>query len=202
MEKKLNVLIGVNALLVIAVIVLFVLYLNTGKTTSGDDETVAYSGEGLRVAYVNTDSVLSQYELVRIMEAKLEGEGEAMKKELQRREQNLRQHYAEYQQRVKNDNISIDEAKQTEEALMRQQEELMLLQEEYSTQYANKTMGMNQELVDTVRTFLDRYNKKKNFDYILAKSSANNNILFARDTFDITSELVDKMNKEYKKNRK
>ncbi len=202
MEKKLNALIGVNVLLVIAVIVLFVLYLNSGKSTSVNEETVSVSGKGLRIAYVNTDSVLSQYELVRIMEAKLEGEGEAMKKELERRERNLRQRYANYQQRVKNDNISINEAKQTEEALMRQQEDLMQLQQEYAAQYADKTMGMNQELVDTVRTFLDRYNKNKNFDYILAKSSAKNNILFARDTFDITSEVVKKMNEEYKKNRK
>ena len=203
MEKKVNTLIGINVLLVIAVIVLFVLQFSNGKGTiqTEDAEKDLSTGQNLKVAYVNTDSVLSKYKLVEVMEAKLQGEGEAMQKELQRRQQQLAQKYQQYQQRVKNNSISVEEAKRVEQELKREEENLYKLQQEYSQQYANQTRGMNKELVDTLRNFLDRYNRSSRFDYILAKSTTNNNILYSNDSLNITSKIIDKMNKEYEKNK-
>ncbi|MFO8054578.1 MAG: OmpH family outer membrane protein [Bacteroidales bacterium] len=199
METKGKIQTTVSLVLALAIIVLYVLHFRAEQEESpaGDPERK----QGLRIGYVNTDSVLSQYEMVRVMESKLEGEGEAMRNELQRRDQSLRQKIQEYQQNVQRDAISMEEAKRTEEALMKEQEELYKLQEEYASQYADQTMGMNQELVDTVKRFLHRYNRDSRFDYILAKSEAKNNILFARDTFDITADIIGRMNEEYRKQK-
>ncbi|MGM0613569.1 MAG: OmpH family outer membrane protein [Bacteroidota bacterium] len=202
MEKKVNTLIGINVLLIIAVIVLFVLQFsnNQGTTQTSDTEKNVSPGQNLKVAYVNTDSVLSKYKLVEVMEAKLQGEGEAMQKELQRRQQQLAQKYQQYQQSVKNNSISVEEANRVEEELRKEEEELYQLQQEYSQQYANQTRGMNKELVDTLRTFLNRYNRSSRFDYILAKSTTNNNILYSNDSLNITPKIINKLNEEYEKN--
>lgn len=203
MEKKVNALIGINVVLGIAVIALFVLFFSNNKPNAAAKSSEADSNEdALRIAYVNTDSILKKYELVKIMEAKLQGEGEAMQKELERRQQGLRQKLQQYQQQVKNNSISIEDAKRTEQALMQEEQRLYELQQEYANQYADQTMGMNQELVDTVKTFLNRYNKDQKYDYILAKSVAKNLILFSKDTFNITDQVVEKMNAEYRKKEK
>lgn len=202
MDKKVNALIGINVVLGIAVIALFVMFFSNKPNAEANAKNSDSSSEALSIAYVNTDSILSKYELVKIMEAKLQGEGEAMQKELQRRQQNLRQKLQYYQQQVKNNSISIEDAKRTEQALMQEEQQLYELQQEYANQYADQTMGMNQELVDTVKTFLNRYNKDQKYDYILAKSVAKNFILFSRDTFDITNQVIEKMNAEYRKKEK
>lgn len=202
MDKKVNALIGINVVLGIAVIALFVMFFSNKPNAEANAKNSDSSSEALSIAYVNTDSILSKYELVKIMEAKLQGEGEAMQKELQRRQQNLRQKLQYYQQQVKNNSISIEDAKRTEQALMQEEQQLYELQQEYANQYADQTMGMNQELVDTVKTFLNRYNKDQKYDYILAKSVAKNFILFSKDTFDITNQVIEKMNAEYRKKEK
>lgn len=201
MKFKVNALIISNIILLIAVIVLFILQFsnsdNQRKKSQITEAEQAPNSNGLMIGYINTDSVLSQYKMVENLEAKLKGEGEAMRNELKRRQANLKRKLQEYQRKVKNNNITMEEAKRTEQALMQEEEQLYQLQQEYANQYADKTMGMNQELVDTVRTFLNRYNKNFNFDYILAKSQAKNNILFAKDTFNITAKVIEQMNKEY-----
>lgn len=203
MEKKVNTLIGINVLLVIAVIILFALQFSSDKDTTQtpEKEKDVSSAQELKVAYVNTDSVLSQYKLVEVMEAKLQGEGEAMQKELQRRQKELEKRYQQYQRRVKNNSIGVDEAKRIEQELKKEEQELYKLQQKYSKQYADQTRGMNKKLIDTLRNFLDRYNKSSNFDYILARSTTNNNILYSNDSLEITSQIIDKLNKEYQKNK-
>lgn len=204
MNKKINLLIAFNLLIAAGLIVLYILFFSQqpkAKSPAQSSEMENSSGNEPQIGYVNTDSILNKYELVKIMEAKLEGEGEAMKKELERRQRQLEQKYMNYQKQVKNNTISIDQAKKTEEALKREQQQLYSLQQEYASRFADQQVGMNKELIDTVRSFLHRYNKKKNFDLILAKSATKNNVLFARDSFNITSEVVKKMNKEYRKRK-
>ncbi|MFW6020037.1 MAG: OmpH family outer membrane protein [Bacteroidales bacterium] len=204
MEKKVNTLIGINVLIIIAVIVLFVLQFSGGdqaeKQPTGTEKDLK-TGQNLKVGYVNTDSVLNKYKLVEIMEAKLEGEAEAMQKELQRKQQQLEQKYQQYQQGVKNNSINVEEANRIEQELKKEEEELYQIQQEYSQQYADQTRGMNKKLVDTLRNFLDRYNRSSRFDYILAKSSTNNNILYSNESLDITPKIIKKLNEEYEKKK-
>lgn len=204
MKKQINILIALNIVIAAALIVLYILHFSADasqKTTSEKTAKPAKTSK-TQIAYVNTDSVLKKYEFVSVMEAKLKGKGEAMKKELERRQRKLRQKIKRYREQVKNNTIGVEQAKVRERALKREQEELYSLQKKYSTKFADQQMGMNKELLDTVRTFLNRYNKDKNFDLILARSATNNNILFARDTFNITSDIITKMNKEYKNQEK
>ena len=53
------------------------------------------------------------------------------------------------------------------------------------------------ELQAAVNNFLTSYNKDKKFDMILSKSG--DNILFANKKFDITQDVINGLNKRYKK---
>ncbi len=192
---------GITIIFGVAIVILYILHFTSKqpvKAPSGAD--IRHDASALRVqkiAYVDTDSLLSRYQMVKVMEGHLQQEGESMRRELERRERNLQQRARQYQQRIQNNEIGLEEAKQTEEALVQEQEALIQLQQEYSNRFADQSLILNQELVDTVQSFLGRYNKTKDFDFILARSQANNNILFANDTFDITMEVIEQLNIEY-----
>lgn len=207
MKTKISILIITNIVLLIGVIILFILFFSSrqGQTAKQANQakdssamsTSSFSDSSLAIAYINTDSVLSQYKMVQSLEGQLKGEGENMKAELQRRQRQLQQEFQDYQKRVQNNTISVDEAKQIEQELMEKEQQLYQLQQNYTEQYTNKTMGMNQVLVDTVRSFLSRYTRNNPFDYVLARSVAKNNILFAKESYDITKDVIEKMNQEY-----
>jgi Skp family chaperone for outer membrane proteins len=61
---------------------------------------------------------------------------------------------------------------------------------------SRKEVEMNMVLLDSIRKFLLRYNSSANFDYVLSYNSMGN-ILLAKDTFDITSQVIQGLNLEY-----
>jgi Skp family chaperone for outer membrane proteins len=79
---------------------------------------------------------------------------------------------------------------------MMKQQELYELQEQYTAELAQKEFEMNLILLDSVRNYLTRLNHKYNFDYILSYSTAGN-IMLAKDTFDITTSVLEGLNNEY-----
>ena len=55
---------------------------------------------------------------------------------------------------------------------------------------------MNSTLVDSVRNYLKRLNEIYNYDYILGYNNTGN-IFLAKDTFDITNDVIEGLNREY-----
>jgi outer membrane protein len=103
---------------------------------------------------------------------------------------------AYFQTQVANQSISEESAQQIYEKLMLQQQDLYKLQDQYTTELSKKEYEMNLILLDSVKNYLARLNKIYNYDYILS-SNATGNILMAKDTFDITSQVLEGLNKEY-----
>ena len=57
---------------------------------------------------------------------------------------------------------------------------------------------MNKQLFDKLTAFLEVFSKTKGFDIVLS-TQVGGNVLFAVDGFDVTKEVVDGLNAEYKK---
>ena len=72
----------------------------------------------------------------------------------------------------------------------------MQLQEQYSAELAQKEYNMNLVLLDSVRNYVYRLNKRYNYDYILSYNMVGN-IILAKDTFDITQPVLEGLNLEY-----
>ncbi len=60
---------------------------------------------------------------------------------------------------------------------------------------------MNMKLVDSVTTFLKRFNRQYRFDYILGYKTGGE-ILIANDTLDITRSVMEVLNAEYQQRKK
>ena len=56
-------------------------------------------------------------------------------------------------------------------------------------------------LLDTLNGFLKRFNATYRYDYILGYKTAGE-ILIASDTLDITTVVLDELNKEYRAHKK
>jgi len=57
---------------------------------------------------------------------------------------------------------------------------------------------MNEQLRDSIYKFLQSYNKDKKYQMIIS-NTMNDNIMVADPAYNITNEVVDILNKKYKK---
>ena len=71
------------------------------------------------------------------------------------------------------------------------------MQEELTVKFDQEQQKYNQIMRDSIQSFLRDYNKQKGYNIILSK--AGDNILYADPAMDITTDVVNGLNKRYKK---
>ena len=163
-----------------------------------DDQPAAASSEGLKIAYVEVDSLMTQYTFAKDYSVTLQKKSNNARNTLNQKGNALQAAAANFQQKLNNNGFqSREQAASQQAAIERQQRDLQELQARLENELANETQKFNIALRDSLNHFLDIYNKDKKFDMILAKSG--DNILLANKSLDITQDVINGLNKRYKK---
>lgn len=152
---------------------------------------------GLRVAFVNSDSIKAHYQLVKDLQKNLENKYAQYENDIARKQQLLESKAQDLQKKYESKQISAEEAQQYDQQLQQESKQVYELNQQYSTKIADEEGRLNQVFIDSIYNYLQRYNKIVQFDYILGYSKGGG-ILYARDTLDITKEVLENLNKEYK----
>ncbi|MEI7500278.1 MAG: OmpH family outer membrane protein [Bacteroidota bacterium] len=191
-----NTLLGL--ILLIGLVVLYVLFFISRKSPEPNLPLNAQkaSGKALSVVFVNIDSLNTNYEYVKILRGDLESTGKRLQSEVLSEQSALEKEAADFQRQISNNAIAEDKAKVIYEQLMQKQQLLMQKKERYTQQVAEQEMNMNLRLIDSVTTFLKRFNRQYQFDYIMGFKTGGE-ILVSNDTLDITRSVLDALNKEY-----
>ena len=152
---------------------------------------------GLKVAFVEVDSLMSQYQFCKDYTILLNKKGENAQNTLQQKQRTLQQHAAALQKKYESNGFTTrDELERAQNQLNKEQQDLAELEQRLSNELAMENLKLNEELRDSIQAFLKVYNKAKKFDYILSRQG--DNILFANPKMDITKEVVAGLNKRYK----
>ena len=197
--NKINpLLLALNIAALVGVIILFVLHF-TGSGSKSDTVSGALdkANKGtIKVAFVNNDSILSNYELVKKMRADLEAKGRRLEGEVASKQQAFEKDAAYFQEQVKKKAISDQSAQEIYGQLQQNQQSIYQLRDRYAAELQQSEMDMNVALIDSVMNFLKRYNDKYKFDYILGFTKGGN-ILYANDTLDVTKDVIKELNSAY-----
>lgn len=171
----------------------------TTGTSNGSASPVSTAGVA-RIVYINTDTLMNQYLLaIELNEAFLKKQ-EERRTELNVKAKSLDQEVTEFQRKLQNNGfLSEARAIDARDQLVVKQENLRRLQEELIDKTAREQGELNKQLFDKLTQFLAEYNKEKGFDIVLS-TQLGGNVLFAVDGYDITKEVVARLNEDYKKN--
>jgi len=197
--NKMNpILLTLNLVSLAGIIILFILYFtSTGNKNHTSSGAVAKANKGaISVAFVNNDSILSNYELVKKMRADLEAKGRRLEGEVAAKQKAFEKDAAYFQEQVKKKAISDQSAQEIYGQLQQNQQGIYQLRDRYAAELQQSEMDMNVALIDSVMNFLKRYNDKYKFDYILGFTKGGN-ILFANDTLDVTKDVIKELNIAY-----
>ncbi len=172
---------------------------NSGMTEVAVKPTVTASSTNLgdaKIAYVNTDSINEKYQYIADFTKVLKGKKAALEAQMESMTMKFQKEYQEFQQSAQAGIAPQSELQKQQQNLERQQQEL-----------ANKELQMqnlgveleekNMELNKNVKEFLKRFNEGK-FDYILSYSDLVPTILLTNPKLDITTQVLQGLNDEYK----
>ena len=169
----------------------------TPKMDEQPANTADNSNGGVKIAYVEVDSLMTQYEFCKEFSLILQKKSTNARNTLNSKGQALQNAMNNFQQKLNNNGFtSREQAEGQQAAIQRQQQSLQELQVRLENELAQETQKYNEGLRDSLQHFLDAYNKDKKYDLILTKQG--DNILYAAKRFDITTDVINGLNKHYK----
>ncbi len=168
---------------------------NEGEETS--DEPAAKNSGELKIAYIEIDSLTANYQLCKDYTEIGNIEGQNIQNTLESKQRSLEQHYSSLQKKYESNGFSSQEEFQRAQAsLQKEQQELEELNARLTTSFQEQQVKYNDEMRDSIQSFLKVYNKNKKYDFIMSK--AGDNMLYANPKYDITEEVLKGLNKRYK----
>ena len=168
---------------------------NSQAENKSDSNTKA-APNSMKIAYVEVDSIMSQYKFCKDYSLILQKKGQNIQSTLASKQQALQAAAANFQQKVQQNAYTREQAEAIQAGLQKQSADLQGLNQRLSNEFQVETEKYNAALRDSLRHFLNEYNKDKKYSLILSK--AGDNLLYADKAFDITNDVVAGLNKAYK----
>ena len=195
--NKISIALNVVFALALGVLFYFQFVGKNSNHSSGPKDTLA---GGISISYFNSDSPLTNYEQVKVLEAELEKSGNRIESELKGKANALQQEAYTFQEKIQSGSVTQEQAQAKEAELMQKQQDLYQLKQEYEEKAADETVKKNEELRKEIFAFIDKYNKEHdNYTFVLSYSSLGS-IMVADSTLDITKPILEGLNQAYKKN--
>lgn len=191
----------IEGVLAAAVIALFALHFAGGKKPA-KIEKPAEVGNG-EIVYINIDSINENYELVKILTDSIDADKQKQAVVFQNRQKSLEQKAANFQKNYSSGSLTPQQAQYAQQSL---EEESTRLQNDYAQALESleaRYIAAQQQMNDSLLAAAKRVNASYNASYIFAyQGSGGSQLLYGDPAHDITQEVLDELNKAFKKNRK
>jgi outer membrane protein len=150
-----------------------------------------------KIVYINLDTLQSKYEFIKKLNKDLDSKGRADQARLEAKANELQAEYMKYQQQFQAQTMTEQQAQDAQMDMERKKQALDLLDQKITKDYTDEAKKAQDRYIDNLNEYLRRRSKEHHYAYVLGYVKGAQ-IIFANDSLDITKQVVDGLNKEYK----
>lgn len=158
--------------------------------------TPAAAMEKMTIRYIDEDSIMANYNLAKEINERMLAAQNDLDNAQKQRSAAINQFGSTMEQKYKNNGYL------SEESFKADQDRLLKMQNDAQSYLAGKEREMNNyitqsqtQLMDSLNNYLKDYAKQKGIDIVLRKSAT----LFIDESYDVTAEVIEGLNKRYTK---
>jgi outer membrane protein len=197
-----NLSLTLNVVLLVAVAVLYYLHFSSRKAPAAavrtaDTRAAAGGQKTDQYAYVNVDSLLTNYDYFKATRTQLEDRRKKLETEIAGRTRSLENEVVSAQRKA--NTMTLEQAQLTEQNLRRKGQELERYQNDAARQLAEEEQKKNEELINNISLYLKKHTEDKPYKIVFGYSKGGG-ILYATDSLDITQEVLKGLNQDYQAN--
>ena len=171
------------------------------KTTTSAEKPKTESELNVdKIVFVDSDSLLNQYEYFKVLKTKMEAKGKAADNDLKAKGQAFQRDMQQYQSQA--NGMTGEQRAESEQRLSRKQQELQAYQQNAGAAFQEEQAKMQEDLYNKVADYLKVYAKNKGYKMVLKYQKGMGDILFADASLDVTSEVIKGLNEAYSKEKK
>jgi len=187
----------VNIALSLAIIVLLVLNFSKKGSSTAASNGKTDSTHVLKFAYVDLDSLQEKYLYYQEKTKEFNSKKEAADRDLNAAFQKIDNERVAFIQRGQS--VTQAEAENFQRVYQGKMQNLEEQKKQLENNIATEGMKTMEELKKTMNAFLEEYNKDKKYTFIFSFSTAMDVLFYKDKSYDITNDVVDGLNKAYKK---
>lgn len=172
-----------------------------GKTAENGNVVVAENGTmpSLNIAIVNADTLLANYEFAKVANEKLMKKQEDARLKINSQTRQLQNDMQDFQRKYENNAfLSRERAESEYNRLQKKDLELQKLDRTLTQDLLEEQQKLTIQLKDSLDAVIAFVNKDGKYDMILSTNSVSDNVLFVKEQFDITNEVLEALNQRYK----
>ena len=162
---------------------------------------VAYNGATLKIAYVDIDTLLINYNLWIELNDEMIRKEESVRATLNEKARALQNDYEEFERKLNNNAFATRERAEAEQnRILKKREELEATSERLTNELAVENNKNSVLFRDSINAYINDYNKTHGYNIILSRIG--DNILYIDNAMNITQEIIDGLNARHEKNKK
>src|SRR5688500_10017835 len=164
------------------------------KKSSANVDISTPDGAGLKIAYINSDSVLNNFETFKEHKVSMEARQKKAEDDLMKKGAAIEREFMTYQQQAQKGTMTGKEMEAREKYLTGRQEALMAERDKAAREIMEETSMINERLQKVLQDRLKEIKEKEGYDFILSYV-AGGPILIADEKYDITEQVLTELNK-------
>jgi outer membrane protein len=196
-----NVLLIINVILICLVSYLYYLHFNVGKKETLHTSRAIHDTaikEGSKVAYIDLDSLQSNYTYYKKIKGEFERKQVVANEEISGMQKKYQARAMQLQQKGSTMNQQEQEAAMQE--INKMQQDLQARKQEIDNDLYNYNSKMKEDILTRIQSFLKDYNKDGKYSYIFSYEPG---FMFYKDsTLNITPDVIAGLNSLYSENKK
>lgn len=153
------------------------------------------AGAGLKIAYVNGDTILHKFEQFRKQADVMDAKQRDAEQQLQAKGAALQNEIMEYQKKAQSGSLTPKEMQAHEKYLSTKQDAILAERDKIAKAIMDETEVINKQLQTVLHKKLDEIRNREGYDFIL-NAAEGGSVLSANEKYDITEEVIKMLNAE------
>lgn len=173
---------------------------NKKADTAASTTTPATADNKGTTVYVNSDTLLTQYNYAKDMSKRLQDKGKSAQSDVNAKRQALQREIIDYQKIQAT--LPADKRQSTEERLRNEQQEEQTFEQRASADLQTEQGTETSKLYDKLTDFAKAYAKEKGYKLVLTYSKTAPGVLYVDPSLDVTADVVKRLNDAYTPDKK
>ena len=174
-------------LLVLAILSVAMISCQEAATAKKDD---------FKTGYIDTSVLLEKYEKFKDENEKFKVKTEELGRPLEAKGKQLQAEKESFQRNAQANGQAWAQQKYGE--LQQREQQIMQERDQILAKIDQEGATLKDSLVNDVKKYIQAFGKKEKFDYIFTTSDVAPNVIYAKDSYNLTDKLLKQLNEEYK----
>lgn len=147
----------------------------------------------LKIAYVNTDSVVAQYDYLKQQSEIIGKQEKEASATLEKKIVAFQKKVQSLQRRAQGGNMTPKAIETEQRVLAREEQKLAAEQQELAQKFQQEGLRIQSELANELEKFVKEIQAEGGYDYIMSYGTGSN-VLAVNPNYDVTAQIVTKLN--------